>query len=118
MTQLDDALLGLKAHDGVEHVLLVGTDGLLVHHIGNPAGPDLDTVAAMLPGVLTATSEFARAAGGGRTSTAVLELEEAVAIVVPLSSELLLATLIRSGVGFSGLLRELRRERGRLADLL
>lgn len=118
MTQLDRALLGLKAHEGVEHLLLVGTDGLLVRHVGDSGGPSTDRIAAMVPGVVTSTAALARAAGSERASTAVLELDQGVAIITPLSSDLLLAVLLRSGVGFTSLLRELRRERGRLAELL
>jgi predicted regulator of Ras-like GTPase activity (Roadblock/LC7/MglB family) len=117
MTQLDDALRGLKAHEGVEHVLLVGTDGLLVRHIGDSGDPDPERVAAMLPGVLTASSSLARSAGGGRSSTVVIEMEDGVAIAASVSAELLLAVLVRAGVGFGALLRSLRRERGRGADL-
>jgi predicted regulator of Ras-like GTPase activity (Roadblock/LC7/MglB family) len=118
MTQLDDALLDLKAHDGVEHVLLVGTDGLLVRHVGGGDGPDPERIAAMLPGLTTAAGAFARAVAGGDSSTTVLEMDQEVAIVVPLSPELLLAVLLRGGVGFRPLLRDLRRERGRLAGLV
>jgi hypothetical protein len=56
--------------------------------------------------------------GGDQASTAVLELDDGVAIVTTLSPEMLLAILVRSGVGFTSLLRELRRERGRLAELV
>lgn len=115
MSQLDDALESLKAHDGVEHVVLAGADGLLVHHLGEPAGLDADRFAAMLPGLLRGTDEVAEAAGGGRTATVVLELEEGVAIVVPLAEDLLLGLLLRSGVPFPALLREVRRRRGQIA---
>jgi predicted regulator of Ras-like GTPase activity (Roadblock/LC7/MglB family) len=118
MTQLDDALLGLQAHEGVEHVLLVGTDGLLIRHVGERDGPDPERVAALLPGFVTAAGAFARSAAGGGSATAVLEMEQGVAVVLPLSPELLLAVLLRGDVGFSPLLRDLRRERRRLAELV
>lgn len=115
MSQLDDALDSLKAHDGVEHVVLAGADGLLVHHVGEPAGLDAERFAAMLPGLLRGTDEVAEATGGGRTATTVLELEHGVAIVAPLSEDLLLALLLRSGIPFSALLREVRSRRGQIA---
>jgi predicted regulator of Ras-like GTPase activity (Roadblock/LC7/MglB family) len=118
MTQLDQALLGLKSHEGVEHLLLVGTDGLLIRHVGEADGVSADTVAAMVPGVVAAAGALARSVGGDQASTAVLELDDGVAIVTTLSPEMLLAILVRSGVGFTSLLRELRRERGRLAELV
>lgn len=115
MSQLDEALATLKAHDGVEHVVVAGADGLLVHHLGQPAGLDADRFVAMLPGLARGADEVADAAAGGRTSTTVLELEQGVAIVVPLSEDLLLALLLRSGVPFPALLREVRQRRGQLA---
>ena len=118
MTQLDDALQALLTHDGVQHVLLIGTDGLLVRHIGGADGPDPERVAARAPRVVTAAEGLARAAGSAEAGTVVLDLGDAVAVVASLSRELLLTVLIRSGVGFAGLLREIRRERARLADLV
>lgn len=118
MTQLDDALLRVRTHQGVEHVLLVGMDGLLVSHIGESGGIDPERVAAMVPGLIAAAGSLGAAAEGGECSTVVLELELGVAIAMPLSSELLLAVLLRPDVPFPGLLREVRRDRGRIAALV
>lgn len=118
MTQLDDALLRLRTHEGVEHVLLVGVDGLLVSHIGASDGVDPERVAAMVPGLILAAGSLGTAADGGDCSTVVLELERGVAIAMPLSSELLLAVLLRPGVPFPVLLRDVRRDRGRIAALV
>lgn len=118
MTQLDDALRSVQEHDGVEHVLLVGMDGLLVRHVGDGTSLDPDRVAAMVPGVVTAAGSFSHAAEGGDPMTAVLELDRGVAVLTPLSDELLLAVLLRRGVGFAPLLREIRRGRSRLASLV
>jgi predicted regulator of Ras-like GTPase activity (Roadblock/LC7/MglB family) len=118
MTQLDEALQALRAHEGVQHVLLIGTDGLLVRHVGGSDGPDPDRVAARVPVLATAADALGRATGGGGASTAVLELGETVAIITSLSRDLLLTVLVRSGVGFAGLLREIRRDRVRLAGLV
>ncbi|HET8654242.1 MAG TPA: roadblock/LC7 domain-containing protein, partial [Longimicrobiaceae bacterium] len=65
MMQLDDALSTLIAHEGVEHVLLLGRDGLLVRHLGAEGELDADTVAAMIPSVASACGALARAAGRG-----------------------------------------------------
>ena len=118
MTQLDEALQTFLDHDGVRNVLLVGTDGLLVRHLGIDAGPDIDRVAARVPVVFTAAEALSRAVGSGNASTAVLELGASVAIVSGVSAELLLAVLVGPGVGFAGLLRDIRRDRGRIAGLL
>ncbi|HET7322291.1 MAG TPA: roadblock/LC7 domain-containing protein [Longimicrobiaceae bacterium] len=118
MPQLDETLASLYEHDGVEHVLLLGRDGLLVRSVGPSSALDADTVAAMVPGVVSTCTALARAAGRGAFATAAVEVGEGVVLVAALSGDLLLAILLRSGVGFAPLLRELRSARGELADLV
>lgn len=117
MSELDRTLTELRAHEGVEHVLVLGRDGLLIQHLGDGT-LDLDTVAAMAPALATSADSLASAAGRGVFSTAVLELEHGVAVVLALSAELLLTVLLRGGVGFAPLLHALRRDRARLAELV
>lgn len=118
MAKLDEALSSLKAHEGVRHVVLAGTDGLLVHHLGDGAELEGDRVAAMLPGLLRAADDFGAGSGCGEAATVVLELAAGVAIVMPLSPDLLLAVVLRPGVPFTDLLREVRRDRARIASLV
>ena len=118
MSKLDEALASLKAHEGVQHVVLAGTDGLLVHHLGDAGGVEGDRVAAMLPGLLHAADDFGGGCGGGEAATVVIELADGVAIGMPLSPDLLLAVVLRPGIPFTGLLREVRRDRASLASLV
>lgn len=117
MSELERTLSELRAHEGVEHVLVLGRDGLLIQHLGD-GSLDADTVAAMAPGIATSADAIAEAAGRGSFSTAVLELEQGVAIVLALSADLLLALLLRANVGFAPLLHALRHDRARLAELV
>ncbi|MBW3628509.1 MAG: roadblock/LC7 domain-containing protein [Gemmatimonadetes bacterium] len=118
MTRLDDALAGIQSHGGVEHLLLVGRDGLLIRDVGAANGFAAETVAAMIPGLATACTALSRATDRGAFTTAVLEFAVGVVVIAPLSSEVLLAAVLRGGVGFAPLLRTLRRERDNLAGLL
>ena len=118
MTELDQALAGLLAHEGVDHLILVGRDGLLVQRAGAEPAFDLDRVAAMTPELVIACGALGDAARRGSFTTAVLEFDAGVAVVVPLSAEVILGVLVRPGVGFAPLLRALRRDRERLARLL
>lgn len=118
MSQLDEALSRLNKHDGVRHILLLGRDGLLVRHLGGEAAIEVETVAAMVPALATSSAAVGRATELGDFSTAVIELEHGVAIVVALSADLLLALVLDPSVGFAPLLREVRRERDQLASLL
>ncbi|MDP9348737.1 MAG: roadblock/LC7 domain-containing protein [Gemmatimonadota bacterium] len=117
MSELDRALSAIRAHEGVEHVLVLGRDGLLIQHTG--AGPlDVEDVAAMVPGIVSAASGLGAAAGRGEASTLVIRYPRGVAVVEVLSPDLLLAVLLRGTEGFAPLLRELSRERGQLAALV
>jgi len=117
MPPLETALAAIGAHPGVEHVLVLGRDGLLIQHAGG-AGLDAETVSAMAPGVAQAAGELGRAAGMGGAQTVAVKLDAGVALVASLSADLLLAVLLRDGVGFAPLLRELAERRGELAALV
>ena len=117
MSELDQALDRIRSHPGVEHVLVLGRDGLLIQHVGEP-GLDAETVSAMVPGVAGAAAALGGAAGVGPASTVVVRLERGVAVVTVLSEDVLLAVLLVAGVGFAPLLRELSARRGALAALV
>ena len=117
MSQLDDALDRIRSHDGVEHVLVLGRDGLLIQHAGG-APLDAETVSAMVPGVAQAASALGGAAGTGDAGTVVVRLERGTAIVQTLSDDVLLAVLLAASVGFAPLLRDLAESRGTLASLV
>jgi predicted regulator of Ras-like GTPase activity (Roadblock/LC7/MglB family) len=117
MPPLETALAVLGAHPGVEHVLVLGRDGLLIQHAGG-AGLDAETVSAMAPGVASAAGDLGRAAGLGGAQTVAVKLDDGVALVASLSADLLLAVLLRDGVGFAPLLRELSERRAELAGLV
>lgn len=117
MPQLETALQEFRRHPGVEHVLVLGRDGLLIQHEGDGA-LDAETVSAMVPGIAAAATTLGRAAGLGDASTVVVRLGLGVAVVAPLSGDVLLALLLRYDVGFAPLLHELAARRGELANLV
>lgn len=117
MSELEVTLDKLRAHEGVEHVILLGRDGLVIQDRGETERNE-ETIAARIPAVAASCAALGTAAARGDFATAVLEFERGVATVVALPDDLLLVVLIRRGVGFAPLLRELRRERERLGSLL
>lgn len=117
MSQLDAALDAVRAHPGVEHVLVLGRDGLLIQHAGDGA-LDAETVSAMVPGLAAAATALGAAGGVGGAETVVVKLERGVAVVTVLSDDVLLAVLLAADVGFAPLLRELSARRGALAALV
>ncbi|HEV7586713.1 MAG TPA: roadblock/LC7 domain-containing protein [Longimicrobium sp.] len=117
MSELDDALDRIRGHDGVEHVLVLGRDGLLIQHAGTGA-LDPETVAAMVPGVVQSASALGGAAGTGGAGTVVARLERGVAVLQALSDDVLLAVLVAPGAGFAPLLHDLAESRAALAALV
>ncbi len=118
MSALEQVLKGVRDHPGVEHVLLLGRDGLLIQHLGAKDTLDTETTAAVLPEIASASELLGKAGSLGEFATAVLEYEGHVAIILALSPDLLLAVLLHDDVGFSTLLRTLRSDRGHLASLI
>ena len=117
MSELDQALHALRAHPGVEHVLVLGRDGLLIQHTGDGL-LDAETVSAMVPGVAQSAIALGEATGAGPASTVVARMQSGVAVVSILSDEILLAVLVRDGVGFAPLLHEVGARREALARLV
>ena len=116
MSELESALDRLRGHAGVNDLILLGRDGLVIRHVGT--GRNDEPVAARVPGITAACAALGAAAGTGSFSTAVLEFDAGVVIVTILSAEMYLALLLRPGVGFAPLLRALRQERRVIAQLL
>jgi predicted regulator of Ras-like GTPase activity (Roadblock/LC7/MglB family) len=117
MSELDDLLTNFREHQGVEQLVLLGRDGLVVKHIGGSYG-EVESLAARIPGLASASEALGTAGGLDHFRTAVLEFDAGVAIVVTLSLELLLVAVVNPGVGFAPLLRDLRAKRDRLIQLL
>lgn len=116
MTSIQELVRALSARDGVEAVVLLGRDGLVVDSQSAQA-VDAERLAAIVPLVAGAADDLGEQIARGDTTTIVLEYERGVAIVSPLGTDailLVLATLEETG----SLLYELRRNRGRLATLV
>lgn len=117
MSELDTSLEELRAHAGVEHVLLVGRDGLLIHQSGAEE-IDGETVAALTPGLVWACTSLGESAVQGPFRTAVLEWRDGIGIVADLSEDVLLVILLHPEVGFAPLLHAIRTRRAHLAELV
>jgi predicted regulator of Ras-like GTPase activity (Roadblock/LC7/MglB family) len=117
MAELESIVEQFRKHEGVEHVLLAGRDGLLVHHSG-VEGLDGETIAALAPGLAASCEALGDAAQQGSVATVAIEWEHGVGIVASISADLLLVLLLRQGLGFAPLLRSIQEQRGSLAELV
>ena len=112
-------------HEGVEAVLVIGRDGLLVDGRTGSATVDLDSLAAHLPRVLNAATALGGAASGdgqssgrGELVSTVMEFEHGLALAAVLSPDATLLVLLGQGSNAAALLYDLRRFRGRIASII
>ena len=120
LTQLVEAIV---QHEGVEAVLVIGRDGLLVDGRSGSVPVDLDALAAHLPRVLDAVTALGSAARDGATGqgelvSTVMEFEQGLALAAVLSSDASLLVLLGRGANAAPLLYDLRRFRGRIASII
>jgi len=117
MPSIRDLVAAIRQRDGVEAVIVLGHDGLLIH---SQIGPDLDAegVAARVPGIIATADEFGAAVSRGQLVTAVLEHRDGLAIVSVLSPEVILLVLLTPRANIGQLLFELRRNREQIAALV
>ncbi len=127
LKQLVEAIV---QHEGVEAVLVIGRDGLLVDGRSGSAPVDLEALAAHLPRVLSAVAALGGAvngdaqsqvgAGGGRGDlvSTIMEFEHGLALAAVLSSDASLLVLLSRGSNAAPLLYDLRRFRGRIASII
>jgi hypothetical protein len=116
LTSIQELVRALRERDGVEAVVLLGRDGLVVDAQA-AQNVDAERLAAVVPLVVGAADELGEQVARGGVATVVLEYQSGVAIVSALGTDailLVLATLRETGP----LLYELRRNRGRLATLV
>ncbi|MGQ0538330.1 MAG: roadblock/LC7 domain-containing protein [Gemmatimonadaceae bacterium] len=115
LTQLVEAIV---QHEGVDAVLVVGRDGLLVDGRAGSEGADLETLSAHFPTLLSAANEVGTSANRGDLVSTVVEYERGLALAAVLSHDASLLVLLRAGASAAPLLYDLRRFRGRIASLI
>jgi predicted regulator of Ras-like GTPase activity (Roadblock/LC7/MglB family) len=111
MPNIRDFTSALRQRPGVDAVLVLGKDGLLIEGFAAP-GLNNEDLAACVPALV------AEATVQGSLSTAILELQKGYAIVAALADETLLLVLLRPSGDLGGLLFDVRRYRGNIAALI
>jgi predicted regulator of Ras-like GTPase activity (Roadblock/LC7/MglB family) len=112
-----DLVRALRQREGVDAVVVLGRDGLV---IDAQAAPDVDPegLAARVPSVVAAGEELGAQQSAGALVTTVLEYERGAAIACVLSAEAILVVLASADADLGSLLFELRRNRGRIAAIV
>lgn len=117
MPTIRDLVAAISRRPGVDAVVVLGRDGLVIdaHAVD---GLDAERLAAHLPATVVAGDAFGASAGRGALATVVLEHEGGLAIVAPLAHDAILAVLLRPDAEVAPLLHDLRRNRAQLAALV
>ena len=117
MPTIHDLVRALAQRDGVEAVVILGRDGLL---IDTRTAGDLDGehLAALTPAIVTAAEAIGQAAGRGSLVTTVIEYERGHAIISAISPEAILLLIVHASTHLGALLYDLRRHRANIASLV
>ena len=117
MATIRDLVGAIRKREGVEAVVVLGRDGLVIDsQVGTEIGAD--DLAAHVPSVLIAADELGVAAGRETLATAILEYPRGLAIVSVLSGDAVLLVLAQPNPNLGQLLFELRRNREHIAALV
>ena len=117
MPNIRDFTIALRQRPGVDAVLVLGRDGLLIEGFAAP-GLNNDDLAARVPALVSEAEALGKAAMQGGLATAIVENEKGYAIIAALADDTLLLLLLRPSADLGGLLFDVRRYRGNIASLI
>lgn len=117
MATIRDLVGALRQRTGVDAVVVLGRDGLLIDGAVE-AGLDADGLAAHVPPLVAAAGDLGSAIGRGTFGLTVLEYEHGLAVVAAISADALLFVLVRREANLAQLLFDLRRHRPQIAALV
>jgi len=117
MPTIRDVVKVLRNREGVEAVIVLGRDGLPIDSRTSDV-LDSENVAALVPPIVESCNSLGNASGRGAFGFGVVEFEDGLAVIGELTSETLLAILVRREINIGQLLFELRRHRAAIAQLL
>lgn len=117
MPTISDLVAALRRRDGVDAVVVLGRDGLLIDGAVE-SGLDAEGLAAHVPPLVGAATELASALSRGSFSLSVLEYEHGLAVIANVSADAYLLVLVKREANLAQLLFDLRRHRPQIAALI
>ncbi len=117
MASIRDLVAALRQRDGVDAVIVLGRDGLLIDSQAVP-GLNPENLAALIPAIIGPADELGTAAARGEVVTLIQEHLLGIAVVSVLSPEAILLVLVQPSANIGQLLYELRRNREHIAALV
>ncbi len=117
MPGLREVVQHLVKRDGVDAVLVVSADGLVIDHAAR-SGVDVDAIAALLPALTQSAAQLGEVTTGGRLTHAIFEFGSRQLVLSALGDEIFLAVLTTPDVNIGNLLYDLRTHQPALAGLI
>lgn len=116
MPTIRDLTVAIRQREGIEAVVVLGRDGLL---IDSQSGSNLDAegLAARVPGIVASADEIGMTTGHGATLMAIIEQENGYAVVSSVGDDALLCVLTSRSADLGSLLYDVRRHRESIARL-
>ncbi len=117
MSSIRDVVEAIGHREGVEAVVILGTDGLPIDS-HTPQGADPDQLAALIPNVLRSCDQLGAGSGSGGLEMGVLEYDGRAAVVANLTADAKLLILAKRRANIGPLLYDLKRFRAEIAGAL
>ena len=116
MLTIRDLTVAIRQRPGIEAVVILGRDGLLIDSQGT-LQLDAEGLAARVPGIVAAADEIGTSTDRGSMKMAVIEQENGYAIVSSIGDDALLCVLTTRNADLASLLYDVRRHRESIARL-
>lgn len=116
MPTIRDLTVAIRQRSGIEAVVVLGRDGLLIDSQGTLA-LDAEGLAARVPGIVAAADEIGTSTGRGTMRIAIIEQESGYALVSVVGQDALLCVLTTRTADLGTLLYDVRRHRESIARL-
>lgn len=117
MPTISDVIEALSSRAGVKAALVLGRDGLPIDSRA-VNGVDSESLAAMVPAVISAFEKLGDSAEQGTFGTGVAEFGGGIAVLTVLTPEVILALFMEPNTNVGPLLHELYQHRSNIAALL
>jgi uncharacterized protein len=116
MPTIRDLTVAIRQKPGIEAVVVLGRDGLLIDSQGSMK-IDSEGLAARVPGIVAAADEIGVTTGRGGMRMAVIEQEQGYAVISSVGDDALLCVLTSRNADLTSLLYDVRRHRESIARL-
>lgn len=117
MPTIRDLTAAIRQRPGIEAVVVLGRDGLLIDSQSATGGFDAEGLAARVPGIVAAADDIGTATDKGEMRIALVEHEHGYAVVSSVGDDALLCVLTTPAADLGSLLYDVRRHRDSIARL-